>query len=581
HLDNHHGAVISIYQADPNDRRGDITINYRLDDPGRDTLRIVPEYKGLFEPFWHRATVLGDTVGLDSTRYEGALIWDSYADSLGVDDPVVVLFRISPYDEWGLGYPDTVTITIDNRGAPHVMTVSPPWNSTAYFNPTVPESLVLGSTIKMTFNYPMSRLAFMFPGRTKVVGSVTGTHSGQILYGDSTVYGDSTTQIHFVSDSCFAAAETVTVTLSGEIRSADGVRIDGNGDGEPQGSPEDDYTWRFTIGYLGDYDLNNDIDFVDLVNYFRPAWNEQDTLWEIGPVVDLKDIPYLKPRFDGRIDFEDLTVFVLMWNWVEEYVDTLTKPLIKRLPKERDDFGLGALTIVQPEPEFSPEQGRVRKVSLEVWADGVNDFVGTQWTFSYDPAKLEFVGTLKGNFLKGKNGTTIYLERADSERGTITVATCRLSRSHPSLTGSGLLSQLEFRPLIEDEVEVTLNYELRDNSRKVSYGFLNFIVNTIPPTPKTFALSQNYPNPFNARTQIKYQIPEGGRVILIVHNILGQEIRVLDDSQHQPGYYRMIWDGRDSSGNEVGSGIYFYHLKVVSSDQKNRWSQNKKMLLIK
>ncbi len=85
---------------------------------------------------------------------------------------------------------------------------------------------------------------------------------------------------------------------------------------------------------------------------------------------------------------------------------------------------------------------------------------------------------------------------------------------------------------------------------------------TTPELPKTYSLSQNFPNPFNPVTQISYALPKPGGVNLSVYNILGEEITALIDIQQEPGYYRVVWDGRDELGREVSSGIYFYRLRA-------------------
>ncbi len=81
--------------------------------------------------------------------------------------------------------------------------------------------------------------------------------------------------------------------------------------------------------------------------------------------------------------------------------------------------------------------------------------------------------------------------------------------------------------------------------------------------PAEFHLSQNYPNPFNPATTINYHIPmtkSQTHALLRVYNVLGQEVKVLVDAHQQPGYYSVIWDGKDGQGRDVSSGIYFYRL---------------------
>lgn len=101
------------------------------------------------------------------------------------------------------------------------------------------------------------------------------------------------------------------------------------------------------------------------------------------------------------------------------------------------------------------------------------------------------------------------------------------------------------------------------------------------PLPTTLSLEQNYPNPFNAETKITYFIPEhlGNpvHVVLSIHNILGQEVKLLIDSDRQPGPHAVLWNGTANTGETVASGIYLYSLSVQGTATKIV----RKMLLIK
>lgn len=75
--------------------------------------------------------------------------------------------------------------------------------------------------------------------------------------------------------------------------------------------------------------------------------------------------------------------------------------------------------------------------------------------------------------------------------------------------------------------------------------------------PKEINLYHNFPNPFNSSTTINYQIPKLSHIKIQIFNISGQLIRILQDSKQLPGYYTIIWDGRDDFNKSLPSGIYF------------------------
>ncbi|MBL7128180.1 MAG: VCBS repeat-containing protein [Ignavibacteria bacterium] len=99
-------------------------------------------------------------------------------------------------------------------------------------------------------------------------------------------------------------------------------------------------------------------------------------------------------------------------------------------------------------------------------------------------------------------------------------------------------------------------------------------------TVNKFKLFQNYPNPFNPYTTIKYIAPLSSFINLRVYDINGREIKNLYTGEQSAGEYELIWDGKDFSGNDVASGIYFIKLKAVSSNSKE-FIQVRKMMLLR
>jgi hypothetical protein len=93
--------------------------------------------------------------------------------------------------------------------------------------------------------------------------------------------------------------------------------------------------------------------------------------------------------------------------------------------------------------------------------------------------------------------------------------------------------------------------------------------------PHNYVLEQNYPNPFNPETRINYSIPEQAYVKLSIYDINGILVRTLYEGNQSAGRYQTVWDGENSTGMKVGSGVYFYRI------QANSFIQTKKMILLK
>ena len=89
----------------------------------------------------------------------------------------------------------------------------------------------------------------------------------------------------------------------------------------------------------------------------------------------------------------------------------------------------------------------------------------------------------------------------------------------------------------------------------------------------------NYPNPFNPQTTIKYNLKNNSDVILTIYNTKGQLVRTLVRSPQVAGIHNTVWNGKDSNGRDVSSGIYFSTLDV--NDEKGDYTSVKKIILLK
>jgi hypothetical protein len=111
-----------------------------------------------------------------------------------------------------------------------------------------------------------------------------------------------------------------------------------------------------------------------------------------------------------------------------------------------------------------------------------------------------------------------------------------------------------------------------------------------PPPPNSsrgFRLEQNYPNPVNPETWIPFVLEESlfteadsGVVSIRIFNILrqtvavpvavdhprGRDVKLQEVAYHGPGRKVAYWDGRDTAGRLVPSGVYYYQL-VVNGNQ--------------
>jgi len=110
-----------------------------------------------------------------------------------------------------------------------------------------------------------------------------------------------------------------------------------------------------------------------------------------------------------------------------------------------------------------------------------------------------------------------------------------------------------------------------------------------------YKLLQNYPNPFNPSTVIPYRLKDGGYVKIMVYNLLGEVVKVLQNGYQNPGYYEVEFsptkeERRRGEGilefetfyrNDIVSGIYLYRIEVIGEGNIPRFIDMKKMMMIK
>ncbi len=83
--------------------------------------------------------------------------------------------------------------------------------------------------------------------------------------------------------------------------------------------------------------------------------------------------------------------------------------------------------------------------------------------------------------------------------------------------------------------------------------------------PNKVSLEQNFPNPFNPATAFQYNLAESGIIELTITDIIGRKVTTLISGYQRSGNHNVLWTGKDSNGNQVPSGIYFYNLKSGSN----------------
>jgi hypothetical protein len=109
-----------------------------------------------------------------------------------------------------------------------------------------------------------------------------------------------------------------------------------------------------------------------------------------------------------------------------------------------------------------------------------------------------------------------------------------------------------------------------------SAAFMQTELRDLISVPKSFELAQNFPNPFNPSTTIKFGLPTDAIVTLDIFNVAGELINTLIAGERlSAGFHAAVWNGRDLSGQRVGSGLYLYQFR------SEEYRATGKMLLVR
>jgi hypothetical protein len=299
---------------------------------------------------------------------------------------------------------------------------------------------------------------------------------------------------------------------------------------------------------VGDYTHDFVINGADL-DVFEVAWDKQDTKKEIGPVTG--EPPYLTVQPDGKVDYEDLSVFAWMWNWCE-----------------KDS------TLQAGKPTVGPAYQGAPPIALIPDGAGTIAVMGgraLQFLNLIVDSKTAAGGgiTITAGEYWDQDGKGIALTRTYPD-GSLELAAARLDRTpRPGDAGMVLARLTLNRPAASDRILIGYKARLLGDDAAIE-GSCALSGQMLGPRPSAFSLSQNVPNPFNPITAIGYSVPGDCHVILKVFNTSGQEVSVLVDQHVKAGAHTVIWDAAG-----MPSGLYFYTL------QSGGKQHTKKMLLLK
>ncbi len=540
HLDNNHEPVSTITPITI-EQSGDVTIQYTLQDDEQDTLSFVAQYSEDRGITWQAAAIIGTGAGLVPATYTGSLVWYTLTDLPGWDDSLTY-FRIIPSD-YEPGTAGEVVFHVDNNEPPS-LTLSQLPNNTIISQATIPFMLTDPESDTLTITTEVS-----FDQGQSWVPSGVGTEYSAIAPAD---YSGVFSWLAFAS--VYGERQDV------QIRAIPYDYDPGQGD---------TLTGLTVIYHIGDYTGDQIIDPQDLAQ-FAAAWNAtpQNTAYEIGPATGT--VPDLIPQPDGIIEFEDLTVFAMMWNW--SFANNGFAKSSSLLAKATS--GSTSLSLVQRIPANLWAKGATDLITVDVYLDRDDPTMMVDGVLSFDPLMVKYVGIKEGGYLKQYYESTPMFAQVSPDSSQVLFAVVGLGIQGEVKETDLPVATVQFRPVTKTTQDLSLTYALRDESgAKVEQNLALVELESL--LPEQFVLHQNFPNPFNPNTSLRYELPIATNVVLVVYDILGREVIRLVDEHNEAGYHQVIWQGQDRFGRGLASGVYIYRLVT------SQYTRSRKMLLLK
>ncbi len=229
---------------------------------------------------------------------------------------------------------------------------------------------------------------------------------------------------------------------------------------------------------------------------------------------------------------------------------------------------------------------------------GMATFTGTAWKMQFEEAvaaapkvpttNSAWAFVITSN-LQGKAADASYIMLAKNIRtGVITSKKVATDKGYVSAVWANLNrksviqvnDKIEFTLVDEKGTVVSGPFQRNITSTDIHNAYLSVQMRVGDVRPKATILAQNFPNPFNPETWIPYQLSQASKVTINIYDVSGHTVRTLNLGHKSVGSYMTTgtaayWDGKNSTGESVSSGIYFYSL------QTKNFSATRRMVILK
>ena len=312
------------------------------------------------------------------------------------------------------------------------------------------------------------------------------------------------------------------------------------------------------------------------------VWSEQKT---VETSAEVQEFPHWDVNQDGVVDISDLVLVGIHFG--EDYRQGAPiSPLVgtMRSKEAEGNLYISAEAQRRQKDEAKPfllDSENYLHVQLKITP--ITDLYGYQFDLGFDPTALELLTVTASPLLK-QDGTHTYWTVSEQD-AFISAIHVRKSAKR-GIDANGTLATIVFRvkdiASSKDNPLRLTNTKLADSNAQlipINIRGINLSLRLLF-IPEKSLLAQNYPNPFNPETWIPYQLAKDTTVTISIYNTKGQLIRMLHPGNKEAGIYMTkaraaYWNGKDSFGQSVASGVYYYFLRA------GEFTATRKMVILK
>lgn len=121
------------------------------------------------------------------------------------------------------------------------------------------------------------------------------------------------------------------------------------------------------------------------------------------------------------------------------------------------------------------------------------------------------------------------------------------------------------RTAIQDD-DIDIYKQFNKNSETVAEASASFGEGI----PTEFTIEKAYPNPFNPTTRIRYGVSTVTPVNVVIYDMTGRLVSNYKIGDKAPGWHEFTWQGTDTYGQQVSTGVYLITMRAGGKFQKQK-----------